>query len=221
MAIPLGRFAAEYADRMRAMLRAVGEMCITAGLILMLFCAYLLWGTGAYTESQQLLLQRQLAEKKAGQPRPERPVEPGQAVALLRIPKLGRDYQYAVVEGVGADQLRKGPGHYPDTAMPGQVGNFVLSGHRTTYAAPFNEIDELERDDEIIVETREARHIYRVTSQDIVRPDEVDVLAPVPGKPDIRPIRAFITLSTCHPEYSAAERLIVYGVLKDSEPREE
>ncbi|MEV0160196.1 class E sortase [Nonomuraea fuscirosea] len=221
MAIPLGRFAAEYADRMRAMLRAVGEMCITAGLILMLFCAYLLWGTGAYTESQQLLLQRQLAAKKAGPPRPEQPVRPGQAVALLRIPKLGRDYQYAVVEGVGADQLRKGPGHYPDTAMPGQVGNFVLSGHRTTYAAPFNEIDELERDDEIVVETREARHTYRVTSQDIVRPDEVDVLAPVPGKPDIRPIRAFITLSTCHPEYSAAERLIVYGVLKDSEPREE
>ncbi|MGR6913342.1 class E sortase [[Actinomadura] parvosata] len=202
---------------MRATLRAVGELSITAGLILMLFCAYLLWGTGAYTQSQQSLLKGELAAKK---PRAER-VRPGQALAMLRIPRLGRDYQYAVVEGVGAEQLKKGPGHYPDSAMPGEVGNFVLSGHRTTYAAPFNEIDELERDDEIVVETPEARHTYRVTSQDIVRPDEIDVLAPVPGKPDIRPIRAFITLSTCHPEYSAAERLIVYGVLKESEPREE
>ncbi|MFC4111660.1 class E sortase [Nonomuraea zeae] len=203
---------------MRATLRAVGETSITAGLILMLFCAYLLWGTGAYTQSQQLLLQRQLAAKKDGR---LAKIELGQAVALLRIPRLGRDYRYAVVEGVDPEHLKKGPGHYPDSAMPGQIGNFVLSGHRTTYAAPFNEIDELERDDEIIVEAREARYTYRVTSQDIVRPDEIDVLAPVPGKPDIRPIRAFITLSTCHPEYSAAERLIVYGVLKDTEPRKE
>lgn len=219
MAIPGPRIVAEYPDRMRAVFRALGETSITAGLILMLFCAYLLWGTGAYTQRQQLLLQRELAAEKSRTAPPE--PKAGQAFALLRIPRLGRDYRYAIVEGVAADQLKKGPGHYPDSAMPGEVGNFVLSGHRTTYAAPFNEIDELERDDEIIVETREARHTYRVTSQDVVRPDEVEVLAPVPGKPDIRPIRAFITLSTCHPEYSAAERLIVYGVLKHSEPREE
>lgn len=219
MAIPGPRIVAEYPERMRAVFRALGETSITAGLILMLFCAYLLWGTGAYTQRQQLLLQRELAAEKSRTAPPE--PKAGQAFALLRIPRLGRDYRYAIVEGVAADQLKKGPGHYPDSAMPGEVGNFVLSGHRTTYAAPFNEIDELERDDEIIVETREARHTYRVTSQDVVRPDEVEVLAPVPGKPDIRPIRAFITLSTCHPEYSAAERLIVYGVLKHSEPREE
>ncbi|MEV0382969.1 class E sortase [Nonomuraea sp. NPDC050643] len=218
MAIPRGRIVAEYASHMRATLRAVGETSITAGLILMLFCAYLLWGTGAYTQSQQALLQRELAAKERG--RLDR-IELGTALALLRIPRLGRDYRYAVVEGVGAEHLKKGPGHYPDSAMPGQIGNFVLSGHRTTYAAPFNEIDKLERDDEIIVEAREARYTYRVTSQDIVRPDEIEVLAPVPGKPDIRPLRAFITLSTCHPEYSAAERLIVYGVLKKSEPRKE
>ncbi|WP_431920689.1 class E sortase [Nonomuraea jabiensis] len=200
---------------MRATLRAVGETSITAGLIMMLFCAYLLWGTGAYTQSQQRLLQRELAARKAVEP------EPGKPMALLRIPKLGRDYEYAVIEGVDTEHLKKGPGHYPDSAMPGQVGNFVVSGHRTTYAAPFNEIDELERDDEIVVEAGGTTYTYRVTSQDIVKPDEVDVFAPVPGKPDIRPIRAFITLSTCHPEYSAAERLIVYGVLKDAIQDEE
>lgn len=203
---------------MRIALRTVGELSVTAGLILMLFCAYLLWGTGAYTASRQLLLQRALAAGTAA--RPVR-VEPGGAVALLRIPRLGRSYRYAVVEGVSAEHLKKGPGHYPGSARPGEIGNFVVSGHRTTYAAPFNRIDELERDDEIIVEAPEARYTYRVTSQDIVEPDEVEVLAPVPGKPDIRPIRAYLTLSTCHPEYSAAQRLIVYGVLKESEPRGE
>ncbi|MGW2146681.1 class E sortase [Nonomuraea bangladeshensis] len=207
---------------MRAALRALGETSITAGLILMLFCAYLLWGTSAYTRSQQLLLQRELAAAKAAGERGRLDrIDLGRAVAVLGIPKLGPGYRYAIVEGVGADQLRKGPGHYPGSALPGQIGNFVVSGHRTTYAAPFNRLDELERGDEIVVDAREARYTYRVTSQDVVEPDEVDVLAPVPGKPDIRPIRAYITLSTCHPEYSAAQRLIVYGVLKETQLRKE
>ncbi|MEV0234788.1 class E sortase [Nonomuraea sp. NPDC050786] len=208
---------------MRTMLRAMGETSITAGLILMLFCAYLLWGTGVYTEREQERLQHELAVTKQGRPgakKPDKPV-PGSALALLRIPKLGPHYSYAVVEGVETEDLKKGPGHYPGSAMPGQVGNFALAGHRTTYAAPFNEIDQLERDDEIVVESREARYTYRVTSHDVVEPTEIDEFAPVPGKPDIRPIRAFITLSTCHPEYSAAQRYIVHGVLKDIEPREE
>ncbi|MEV4548736.1 class E sortase [Nonomuraea wenchangensis] len=207
---------------MRAALRALGETSITAGLILMLFCAYLLWGTGSYTQSQQLLLQRELAAARAAGERGRLDrIDLGRAVALLSIPRLGPGYRYAIVEGVGADQLRKGPGHYPGSALPGQIGNFVVSGHRTTYAAPFNRLDELERGDEIVVDAREARYTYRVTSQDVVEPDEVDVLAPVPGKPDIRPIRAYITLSTCHPEFSAAQRLIVYGVLKETQLRKE
>lgn len=213
MAIPGITIAHAYAGRVRATLRTVGELSVTAGLILTLFCAYLLWGTGAYTASQQLLLQRELA---AG--RIER-IELGGALAMLRIPRL--EYEYAVVEGVDAEHLKRGPGHYPGSALPGKVGNFVVSGHRTTYAAPFNRIDELERGDEIIVEAREARYTYRVTSQDIVEPDEVEVVAPVPGKPDIRPIRPYITLTTCHPEYSAAQRLIVHGVLERTELRRE
>ncbi len=216
MAIPGARSRPAYPGRVRIVLRTTGELSITAGLVLALFCAYLLWGTGAYTASQQLLLQRALAAENAARPPA---VELGDAVALLRIPRLGHDFRYAVVEGVRAEHLKKGPGHYPGTAMPGQVGNFVVSGHRTTYAAPFNRVDELERGDELVVEAREARYTYRVTSQDIVEPGEVDVLAPVPGMPGLRPIRAYITLTTCHPEYSAAQRLIVYGVLKDTEPR--
>ncbi|MEV0582685.1 class E sortase [Nonomuraea sp. NPDC050310] len=204
---------------MRAFLRAFGELSITAGLVLMLFCAYLLWGTSSYTLRQQALLQQELREDADGGDRKLDKIKLGKAIALLKIPRLGREYQYAVVEGVDADHLKRGPGHYPGSALPGEVGNFVLSGHRTTYAAPFNELDRLERDDEIVVEAREARYTYRVTSQEIVEPDEVEVLAPVPRKPGLRPIRAMITLSTCHPEYSAAQRLIVYGVLKNTEAR--
>lgn len=211
---------------MRAALRAFGELGVTAGVILLFFCAYLLWGTGSYTARQQTLLREQflvdrerpLNEQRQGPAGPGR-IRLGGALALLRIPRLGADYQYAVVEGVGWEQLRMGPGHYPGTAMPGKIGNFVLSGHRTTYAAPFNRIDELRRGDEIVIEAREARYTYRVTGMRAVDPTELEVVAPVPGQPGRMPTGAWITLSTCHPEYSAAQRLIVSGELAKREGR--
>jgi sortase A len=203
---------------MRATLRAFGELSVTVGVILLLFCAYLLWGTGSYTTGRQALLrkgflderERVLTDKTAGKPAR---VPLGGALALLSIPRLGEDYEYAVVEGVGWEQLRTGPGHHPGTAMPGEIGNFVLSGHRTTYAAPFNRIGELQPGDDIVVDAREARYTYRVTGRRTVDPTEIGVVAPVPGRPGRRPTSALITLSTCHPEYSAAQRLIVSGEL--------
>ncbi|MFD8556742.1 class E sortase [Streptosporangium canum] len=205
---------------MRAALRAFGELSITAGVIILLFCAYLLWGTGAYTDRQQSVLREQLLKEFAAkEPAKLTRIRLGGAMALLRIPRFGRDYRYAVVEGVGSEELRMGPGHYPGSAMPGKVGNFVLSGHRTTYAAPFSRLDELRRGDDIVVDAREARYTYRVTGKRVVEPTEVGVIAPVPGKPGSKPTDALITLSTCHPEYSAAQRLIVFGELDRSEDR--
>lgn len=199
----------------------LGDLSVTAGLVVLLFCAYLLWGTGSYTAAQQALLRRELAEEippggAAGdrQGEPPGPIRLGGAVAMLSIPRLGDDYRYAIVEGVDQGRLRMGPGHYPGTAMPGKIGNFVLSGHRTTYAAPFNRIDELRRGDLILVDAREARYTYRVTGKRVVDPTEIGVVAPVPGRPGREPTRALITLSTCHPEYSAAQRLIVSGELE-------
>lgn len=203
---------------MRAILRTIGELSITLGVVLLLFCAYLLWGTSAYTERHQRILQRQLMaepeEKILGK------VELGGAVALLRIPRLGASYKYAIVEGVEHEHLRQGPGHYPGSAQPGEVGNFVVSGHRTTYAAPFNRIDELRRGDPIVVDAREARYTYEVTGTKIVEPTEVDVIEPVPGHPGKKAEKAVITLSTCHPEYSARQRLIVFGTLTKTEERD-
>ncbi|GGK92579.1 class E sortase [Sphaerisporangium melleum] len=202
---------------MRSLLRTCGELCVTGGLAMLLFCAYLLWGTGSYTEAQQSLLKRQL--RQAGTAAKLDRIRLGQAIALIKIPRLGRDYEYAVLEGVTSEDLRRGPGHYPGTAGPGKIGNFVLSGHRTTYAAPFNRIDELRTGDAIVIDAREARYTYRVSGTEVVAPEDVEVIAPVPNRPGARPKEAVITLTTCHPEYSARQRLIVHGVLSGRRER--
>ncbi|RGA01494.1 class E sortase [Microbispora triticiradicis] len=206
---------------MTATVRVIGELCLPAGLVLLLFYAYLLWGTGAETEREQRVLQRRLGEvflRHEGRTGPAA-VRPGDALALLRIPRLGAGYRFAVVEGVGPDELRRGPGHYPGTALPGQVGNFVLSGHRTTYAAPFNRIDRLQRGDDIMVDAWDARYTYQVTRKEVVDPGEVDVVDPVPGHPGQRPTTAYMTMTTCHPKFSAAQRLVVQSVLVRREER--
>jgi sortase A len=190
---------------------------------MLLFCAYLLWGTGSYTEHHQGLLKRRLAEdaRKAKVAKKLAKIELGGAVGLIKIPRLGRDYEYVVLEGVESADLRKGPGHYPGTAMPGQVGNFVVSGHRTTYGAPFNRLDELRRGDEIVMDALGGRYTYRVSQTKVVDPADVDVVAPVPGRPGRRPAKAMITLTTCHPEYSDRQRLIVFGTLAGTRDRED
>ncbi|GAA4559941.1 hypothetical protein GCM10023193_18730 [Planotetraspora kaengkrachanensis] len=131
---------------------------------------------------------------------------------LLRIPRLGPDYKYAIVEGADSEELRKGPGHYPGTAMPGQIGNFAISGHRTTYSAPFTRINELRHGDDIVVDATDARYTYQVIRQEIIGPTRTDVVNPVPEHPAQRPSQALITMTTCDPKYSAQERPVVYGV---------
>ena len=202
---------------MRILIRGFGELCITAGLILLFFVTYELWGTGHYTQQQQNALGKQLT-KDWNSVTTER-VKLGHGMALIRIPRLGADYHYVVVEGVDAEDLRKGPGHYPGTALPGQIGNFVVSGHRTTYSAPFNRINELRDGDRILIDTRTEQLIYEVTDQAIVAPTEVDVTDPVPFHAKQTATKRLITLTTCHPKYSAAKRLIVFGELVQRKPR--
>ena len=128
----------------------------------------------------------------------------------MDIPKIKLDNK-VIVEGVGRDDLRKGPGHVPSTVLPGQPGTFGVSGHRTTYGAPFYRLNELEKGDTITVVTREAIYTYTVTRTAIVRPTDTQVLDSVIG-PNNKP-KATITLTTCHPRYSARQRLIVFGDL--------
>lgn len=135
-------------------------------------------------------------------PPPPPPVD-GDAVARMRIPKIGVDK--VVVEGVTTGALKNGPGHYPDTPLPGQPGNSAIAGHRTTYGAPFFHFDRLEENDLIYVTTTQGSFQYRIAETLIVGPGDVHVLDPTD---DNR-----LTLTTCHPRWSAAERLIVIAEL--------
>jgi sortase A len=131
----------------RTALRAMGQLLTTLGVVILLFGVYSLYGTGLQTARAQSELRDDLRQSWATPPQPsgEPPATPasvpppalGEGVAVLRIPRLGQRYEPVVVEGVGREELKKGPGHYPGSAMPGEVGNYVLAGHRTTYGAPF------------------------------------------------------------------------------------
>lgn len=137
------------------------------------------------------------------------PVPPaGQPFAIIRIPTIDRlAGGWTVVEGVSRADLRNGAGHMPSTPLPGQPGNAVISGHRTTYGAPFHELDQLEAGDLIEVETALGVHTYAVRESIIVRPSELWVVENRPG--------GWLTLTTCHPKYSSRQRLIVFAELVD------
>ncbi|HVF21309.1 MAG TPA: sortase, partial [Mycobacteriales bacterium] len=137
------------ADVLAKALRGVGQTLITIGLVILLFCVYELYFTGLETRAEQKRGRETLLEEWALPARapdltipgssPLADVDVGDGLAILRIPRLGRDWAKVVFEGVRVSDLKKGPGHYPPSAQPGQIGNFVVSGHRTTYGAPFNQ----------------------------------------------------------------------------------
>jgi sortase A len=143
-------------------------------------------------------------------------VRSGDAIARLEIPKIGVDK--VVVEGVQTEELRKGPGHYRSTPLPGQPGNAAIAGHRTTYGAPFADIDQLQPGDEIIATTPQGRFVYKVKAQKaadgsvsghfIVSPTALYVLDQTEEN--------LLTLTACHPKYSASQRIVVQAVLVDT-----
>lgn len=135
--------------------------------------------------------------------------------ATLYVPRWGDDYIKPISEGTSRRDVLDplGIGHYPDTVMPGHLGNFAIAGHRTTYGKPFEHVDLLEPGDALVVETADAWFVYQVVSHEIVRPRDVHVISPNPFNIGATPDRAAITLTSCHPKFSAAQRFIVYGEL--------
>lgn len=208
-------------------LRGVGWTLITAGAVVLLYLVYSLFFTNLTTKAAQDELSDQWqrgisAVESTGEPEePEEPEEParpdlGGAVAMLEFsrPSTGEPVVHAdplfVVSGVALEDLRRGPGHYPDTAAPGEPGNFAVAGHRTTYGAPFFHLDVLREDDEVHVTDRTGRrHTYRVVEQRIVAPGEGWVVGDDPRESG----GSLMTLTTCHPRFSAAQRLVVFAEL--------
>jgi sortase A len=186
---------------------------ITCGLIVMLFAGYEIWGKQIVIHKQQDKYEQQL--QRAWQDPPKKaddaPPLPGQALARLYIPRFG--IKLIVVQGVTPEDIRNAPGHYPDSAMPGQIGNFAVAGHREDAIFPRN-FDQLRMGDDIIVQTRTTWFVYRTYQQQIVDPHQVDVVNPVPGEPaDAKPTKALVTLTTCNPWWDNYQRLIYHGKL--------
>lgn len=213
--------------------RFFGKFLISIGFGILMFVAWTLWGTGLYTAQQQDILDQAFAnapdveitidDEGAINVRDSFRPDPGDPVFRLRIPAI--DLRQMVVAGVGTEELRKGPGHFPSCrpgfdrplctelpeVWPGERGRTIVSGHRTTYGGPFFNIDRLQKGDEIIVDAKWSDEpiVYEVTHKEIVPPDSTDIANPAAST------FAEIVLTTCNPRFSAAERLIVYGRIVD------
>jgi sortase A len=214
--------------RLRRAVGWAGELLVTLGVLLLLFAAWQLWWTDVASERDASRIVQTLERDFADRPAAPVPVAANGippaigkdgAFAVVRIPRFGADYARPVLEGTGRPVLALGVGHYVGTAGPGQVGNFAVAGHRTTYGRPFHDVDRLVVGDRVVVETAADVYVYEVTSHEVVRPGDVEVIAPVPGEPGVAPTEAVLTMTSCHPKYSATERFVVHGRLVEAVPR--
>ncbi|MGY1781336.1 class E sortase [Geodermatophilus sp. SYSU D01036] len=218
-------------DRWRTLAGGLGQTLVTAGVVLLLFVVYELWVTDLFSARDQDRLSDRLQTEWSAEPPasgvPTVPAEVpvGEPFAVLHVPRLGEDWSRVVLEGTGEDQLSQGPGHYAGTAMPGAPGNVALAGHRVGRGSPFLDLDRLQPGDPVVVEVADGWFTYRVLGdpaqdpngvpgQQVVTPADVDVVAPVPGgAADAAPAGSYLTITTCHPRYSARQRLVVHAVL--------
>ncbi|MBT2497787.1 class E sortase [Agromyces sp. ISL-38] len=223
------------------MVGILGELLLTAGALILLFLGWQLWWNDAIMAGQQSSAASDLSSEWIEADRAARgtetpPPEPtgygdpvvgpaerthGEAFAIMYVPRFGEDSQRRVAEGTGLDVLNSnylGVGHYPGTQMPGQVGNFAIASHRSAYGGGMHEVEQLQLGDAIYIQTQDGWYTYRFRDFEYVVPEEVDVLAPVPHRPELQPTDRIITLTTCNPLYSTDERIVAYGVLESWQP---
>ncbi len=200
-----------------------GELLVTLGVLLLLFVAWQLWWTDVVADRAASQVVDELQDDfgrgvgAGGTADPaDVPPLPGDAFALMYVPRLGEDWVRPVFEGTDLAVLAKGVGHYSGTAVPGEVGNFAVAGHRTTWGRPFHDIDLLRDGDRVVVRTADHVYVYAVTGHEVVLPTRVEVVAPVPDDPGAAPDAAVLTLTSCHPRYSATERYVVHAALEET-----
>lgn len=202
----------------------LGELLLTAGVLVLLFLGWQLWWTDVVADREQADIvagldadwgtvdEQRIAQPQEGPPPVPGAPEEGKVWGSLRVPDFDRP-RVPLAEGVSLEKVLnvKGVGHYPGTALPGQVGNFSVAGHRNTYGRPLEDIARLEKGDPIVVETADAFYVYEVTEHVVVKPSQSEVIAPDPDHPAAQPKRRLLTLTACHPMYSARERYIVHA----------
>jgi sortase A len=232
----------EFVDRA---LGIAGEMLVTAGLFVLLFLGWHVWFNdvvqGAAQDKASASLSQQWQVTTSGQTEFDRaigssdgafvattppvmtPVNDAEPFAALIIPRFGERYVRTIAESVDLatvlNNTATSVGRYPTSNLLGEIGNFAIAGHRTTYGAAFGWVDNLRVGDRIYVETENGWYIYRFRNLEFVWPSEVDVLNPVP-QTTIGAQERILTITTCHPKLSAAERLIAYSVFESFVPRE-
>jgi sortase A len=235
-----GRGPRTAADWVRFGLRGIGQTLITLGLLLLLLVVYEVYVTNIYAHRKQVtvhkVLERQwsLGEDPLALPTGSATAIPaGVGIANLYLPRLGKDYAWTVVEGTDEADLQRGPGHYSATALPGQTGNFSVAGHRVGKGEPFLNLDHLRPGDAVIIETLRFWYVYRVLGnvasadlsatgpdgipgREVVDPSDAAVIAPDPEHPGRAPSEKLMTMTTCNPKFSAAQRLVVHALLDPS-----
>jgi sortase A len=214
---------------LRRVLSITGKVLIGAGVFLLLFTAYQIWGTALQESQSQAALrstlsgetnneeiQHALAEASALDRLPTGPPttapttgapSEGRPIGDISLPTIGVNQMF--VEGTNTGDLRKGPGHYTGTPLPGEVGNAAIAGHRTTYGHPFYNLDSLKQGDPIVVTTLQGIFVYEVFDSRVVSPNDTAVISNV--------VANWLTLTTCNPRYSASTRLIVHAKLAHSQ----
>lgn len=215
----------------RAIPRALGTLALLAGLLGCGVLVWQLWWTdvqaAARADAIISTMRQDLDVPVAGSATVGVPTQAGDVLsapdaepAIVHLPTIGEELP--VLEGVGAEVLDQGVlGRYPGSGPPGDIGNYAVAGHRTTHGRPLWGLGELEVGDPVVVETADAYHVYRVHGSRVTHPDDVSVLAPTPDQPGVEPDEAWMVLTTCHPRFSAQQRLIGYAVLDRSVPRGE
>lgn len=234
--------ASRKASRARAQLSVpgvLGELLITAGVVVIVFLGWYVWLDDIVAGGQQQQAAEEVQEElqnqwERGEGNVKVPVDPGEPVvatpvaagetfATLIVPRFGADYTRPIAAGVDLrtvlNNRQIGIGHYPETQMPGGLGNFAIAAHRTTYGAPFAQIADLRIGDRIFVETVDGWYEYAFRGLEYVWPTEVEVLAPVPQAPELAPTDRLLTMTSCNPRFSEAERIIAYAVLDNWYPR--
>jgi sortase A len=226
-----------------------GELLITAGVLVLLFLGWQFSLNGIMLNNQQASDANNLAQGWATSPAepaatptaepvdPAAPAVPGfqngeppvmstaventEAFAVMYVPRFGADFKKTIAEGVDPRAVLNngGAGHYTNSQMPGEVGNFAIAAHRDGWGSPFLKINELQLGDKIYIETQDGWYTYTYRSSEYVTPFGVGVIDPVPQVPDATPVDRLITLTSCNPLYVASERIIAYGVLTDWTPR--
>ncbi|MFJ8667956.1 class E sortase [Streptomyces sp. NPDC093600] len=231
----------------RLVVRTLSELCLTAGTLIVLFVVYVIFWTGVQADSatagQIDLLRREWvdqplpdAPETAPGPAPAPPSPPaavsasdkpytaGKGIAVMYIPRLGKDWEWPVLEGTAAATLKKGLGHYASTARLGETGNFAVAGHRRTHGDPFKDFPRLRPGDAVVLTDGATWFTYRIAREPYrTVPTDIGVIDPVPS-----PLRKnaaafdgpgrYLTLTTCEPEWGSSHRLIVWAHLDATRP---